>query len=506
MQIRNLVAIMAVSAMALAGCQTTGSSGGSSGPVSASVPKTVSQRSASEQRLGDENHPKIVARYGGVYKNARLTNYVDDLGRRIARVSEQPNAKWTFTVLDTPTVNAFALPGGYVYVTRGLVALAEDEAELAGVIGHEIGHVTAGHSALRQERGTVAGVGLLLGAIGLSVLGVDGGAAQGLLQLGQAAAGGVLANYSRSDELDADNLGIRYLARAGYDPYAQADFLDSLGAASKLDAKIAGRGYNANSVDFFASHPANAPRTRRAIQIAQQNGLAVQVGANRNEKRFLQMVDGIAYGDSEEQGFVRGRTFSHPKLRFTFQAPQGFAITNSANAVTANGPQNARFILDGGKDDGGSLTNYIQRTWVPGIAKETRVGRLGGLQRTRINGLEAARAVMPVEVQGRTFDALLVAVRLNGTIYRMTGLAPRGSRLLPSMEEASRTFRRLSAADAGRLKGKRIDVVTVQRGQTVASLARRMNVDQFPEERFRVLNGLAPNDTLKTGQRVKIIR
>ncbi|MEM9737386.1 MAG: M48 family metalloprotease, partial [Pseudomonadota bacterium] len=312
------LALITACALALAGCQTTGTSG------SAGVaPQTVTVRTASEQRIGDENHPKIVSQYGGVYENQRLTSYVNRIGRDLAAVSEQPNAKWTFTVLDTPTVNAFALPGGYIYVTRGLVALAEDEAELAGEIGHEIGHVTAGHSALRQERGTMAGVGLLLGAVGLGILGVDGTAAQSILQMGQAAAGGILANYSRGDELDADNLGIRYLARAGYDPYAQADFLESMGDAAALDARIAGRGYNPNSVDFFASHPANAPRTRQAIQVAQRNGLNVPQGANRNQAEFFRVIDGITWGDSPEQGFVRGNTFSHPKLRFTYSVSPG---------------------------------------------------------------------------------------------------------------------------------------------------------------------------------------
>ncbi|MEM7237254.1 MAG: M48 family metalloprotease [Pseudomonadota bacterium] len=494
---RVLAALIGV--VALTACQTTGS-----GP--AGTPTTLAQRSASDQRLGDENHPKIVAQYGGVYKDAKVTNYVNQIGGKLAAVSEQPEAKWTFTVLDTPTLNAFALPGGYVYVTRGLIGLAEDEAELAGVIGHEIGHVTAGHSSLRQDRGTAAGVGLLLGQIGLGLLGVGGSAAQGILSIGQAAAGGVIASYSRGDELDADNLGIRYLARAGYDPYAQADFLDSLGAASQLDAKIAGRGYNANSVDFFASHPANGPRTRQAVEVAEQGGLTFNEGANRNQERFFKIINGLPYGDSPEQGFVDGRTFSHPKLRFTYTVPSGFTITNSANAVTARGPQKSAFIMDGGKDPGGSLTSYIQNAWIPGLAKSVRVGQVSQLEAVKINGLPAARAVLPVQSQSGVGDALLVAVRMNGTIYRLTGLSPRGSNLLPSMDDAAQSFRRLSSSEAGRLKGKRISVVTVGRGDTVASLAKRMRVDQLAEERFRVLNGLGPSEPVKAGQRVKLIR
>ena len=202
-----------------------------------------------------------------------------------------------------------------------MVGLANSEAELAGVIGHEIGHVTAGHSALRQERATIA-TGALLGAQILgAVVGLDPNLIKGVTQVGQVAAGGILADYSRGDELAADNLGIRYLARSGYDPYAQADFLESMGASSSLDARMAGKSYNPNATNFLASHPANGPRTRRAIEVAQKLRRGDPVGAGRNRDRFLQLVDGITYGDSAEQGFVRGRNFAHPKLRFSYDSP-----------------------------------------------------------------------------------------------------------------------------------------------------------------------------------------
>ena len=476
------------------------------GATSAPAPATVQQRSASEQRLGDENHQKILQKYGGVYQNARLTNYVNELGRRIARVSEQPNEKWTFTVLDNPTVNAFALPGGYVYVTRGLVGLANSEAELAGVIGHEIGHVTAGHSSLRRERATIA-TGALLGAQILgAVLGADPNLIKGVTQVGQAAAGGILADYSRGDELAADNLGIRYLARSGYDPYAQADFLESMGASASLDARMAGKSYNPNATNFLASHPANGPRTRRAIEVAQNSGEVIPVGAGRNRDRFLQVVDGITYGDSASQGFVRGRNFAHPELRFTYDSPRGFTIVTSSTAVTAKGPSNARFVLDGGRNPQGSLTNYINRVWAPAIGKQYRTGRLSGVQNRRINGLDAASGYLPVQVNGTNFTAMLTAIRLDGKLYRLTGLVPRGSGLLPEVEQAVQSFRKLSAREARNLRPQTLDIVRVRRSDTVASLARRMNVDSFHEDRFRVLNGLGPSDRLRAGQRVKIIR
>lgn len=469
-------------------------------------PVTVAERSASDQRAGDENHKKIIAQYGGVYDNPRLTNYVKRLGRELVSVSEQPGERWTFTVLDSSTINAFALPGGYVYVTRGLVALANSEAELAGVIGHEIGHVTAGHSALRQERATIA-TGAMLGALILGgVLGADPETMRGIGQLGQVVGGGILASYSRDDELAADNLGIRYLARAGYDPYAQADFLESMGAAAQVEARAAGRAYNPNQTDFFASHPATGPRTRQAIEVARRSGEAIPVGANRNRESFLRVVDGITFGENPDQGFVDGTTFSHPKLGFTYQAPQGFRLNNQPTAVIGVGPRNTRFILDSGRNTGGSLGAYITGEWIPQIAREYRVGSPTEPAPRRINGLQAASATVPVQVNNRVYDALLVAVRMDNRLYRLTGLAPRGSGMIPTMSRAAETFRRLTRAEKANLSGRRIDVVTVRRGDTVARLAQRMRTDTLAEERFRALNGLGPSEDVQAGQKVKLIR
>lgn len=468
------------------------------------APATIAQRAAADQRQGDQAHQQILAKFGGAYQNARLASYVTGIGQRIAAVSEQPNARWTFTVLDSPDINAFAVPGGYVYVTRGLVALAGDEAELAGVIGHEIGHVTAGHSALRQERAGVATLGLALGQIGLAALGVDPGLASGISQVGQLAATGALAQYSQADELNADNLGVRYLARAGYDPFAQADFLDRMGAAATLEARLSGQASGGSN--FFASHPTTGARVRQAIDVATAAGAVGTKGADRARGRFLEAIDGMAYGEAVAQGVVEGRRFSHPALGFTYAVPEGFRIDNQAQAVIAVGPRGARQILEGARDPGGRLTDYIAGTWAPGIARSTRVGTLGNLGAGSLGGLEAARAILPVELNGTAYDALLVAIRLDGTIYRLTGLAPRNSGLLPALERSAQSFARLSRAEAAAFQPRRLEVVTVRPGDTVARLAARMAVDQAAEARFRLLNGLGPQAEVAAGQRVKLVQ
>ncbi|MGB0410711.1 MAG: M48 family metalloprotease [Pikeienuella sp.] len=471
------------------------------------APTTVGQRSVSDQRLGDQEHPKILAQFGGEVSNRELRNYVRTLGKKLAANSEQPEGPWTFTVLDSPVVNAFALPGGYVYVTRGLVALANDEAELAGVIGHEIGHVTGAHTAQRQERAGIAQLGVLGATILGAVAGLDGQSLKAINQAGSAIGQGYVANFSRGQEFQADSLGIRYLARAGYDPLAQADFLASLQAQAELQSQIAGRQFDPNRVDFFSTHPATPQRVREAIATAKSQGVAIAEDAPRNQGRFLRVIDGMTYGDSAEQGFVRDGKFIHPKLRFAFTAPEGFRITNAAQNVVAAGEGGAGLIFDGARDPGGDLRRYIQNDWAAGIAKQTRVGRLTDLRNLRIDGLQAAQAQMPVATNQGTKLAHFTVIRRDGQLYRFLGLEPQNARGVgAALNRSARSFDSLTPGQARRYRPYSIDVYTVRRGDTVARLARKMPFDDFNEERFRVLNSLAAGEELRRGQKVKIIR
>jgi predicted Zn-dependent protease len=473
------------------------------GASAAPPPVAASARSAAEQRTGDRAHPQILAQYGGAYEGP-VAAYVRDVGMRLVARTEQPRERWTFTVLDTPEVNAFALPGGYVYVTRGLIALADDEAELAGVIGHEIGHVTARHSAGRQQRAGLAQLGVLAAVVGAAALGVEGPALDAIGQGASAIGQGAVASYSREQEFEADALGVRYLAAAGYDPFAQADFLESMQAQSALSARLAGGAYDPNRVSFFATHPAAADRARQAAALAAGTGAQ---GGPRDRDRFLSAIDGLTYGDSARQGFVRGRRFVHPELRFAFEAPPGFVIANSAAAVTMRGPNGAAIVFDGGRDPGGALDAYVARGWAGEIARQSRTGDLQGLRRFSVGGYEAATADLPVATRGGVKVARLVAIRAEGgRIYRFTGLAdPRDARGLDAALAAAASFRGLSAAEARAERPWRVRVVTVKPGETSASLAAAMPFDRLAVERFRVLNGLAPGQEPRAGDRVKIV-
>jgi len=463
----------------------------------------AAQHSQKDQQIGDANHPKILAQYGGAIKNQRLVDYVNQIGRKLVAVSERADAKWTFTVLDSPIVNAFALPGGYVYVTRGLLALANDEAELAGVLGHEIGHVTANHPSKRQKRNSQGAIGVLGGAVLGGIFGGKDGLKKGL-EIGSKAAAGYSAQYSQKQEFEADTLGVRYLLRAGYDPSAQADFLDSMGDAAGLEAKMRGKQYNPNQVSFFASHPATADRVRKAIQEAKRAS-GGKSSTRRNQNRFMSRIDGMIYGDSPSQGFVRGRRFDHPELRFGFEVPPGFTILNASSHVAAIGPDGAQMIMDGAKDPGGRLADYLRGTWVPQLGRKNKISRIQDLQTLRVNGLDAAVALVETEIKGRRFLAQLMALRHNNRLYRLQGLAPSNNRKLArALGDAMRGFEPLSKSRAAQLKPYRLYSYEVRRGDTVNMLATTLPFSNLQRERITVLNGL-DDRRLEAGRRVKLI-
>lgn len=442
-----------------------------------------------ERRVGAQEHSKIVAEFGGAYEDPELAAYVDRIGDELVAVSEQPNLDFTFTVLDTPIINAFALPGGYVYVTRGLVELANDEAELAGVMAHEIGHVTGRHSAERYGSNVAA----TLANLGVAIL--AGGQAA---QLSSTATQLALQSYSRDQELEADTLGVRYLARNSYDPEAMASFLESMQAHSRLEAELAGNPGAADEFNIMQTHPRTSDRIEQAIDRAAASGVA---NPQRLRDRFLQQIDGIVYGDSAEQGFVRGNAFLHPELKFAFEAPEGFRLTNSPVAVTGSGPGNARMIFQGGGSYSGGMQSYVSEQWARG-------SDLSGLQPLSLGSLDGATARAPVQTNAGQMEARLAAVRAPGNrVYRFIYAAPNYSSSFDSAVLRSiESFRLLSDSEAAALSPYRIELYTVQTGDTPASLAERFPYDDgFDLKRFLVLNGLAQGAALSPGQQVKMV-
>ncbi len=471
-------------------------SGCSVNPATGESSFTAFMSEAREAEIGADEHPKILDRFGGVYDDPELGGYVAEIGGRLAAHSEKPGLLFTFTLLNSPVINAFALPGGYVYITRGLAVLAQSEAELASVLAHEIGHVMARHTAQRYSRAlaTTLGSTILSAVIGNNL-------ASQFIDLGSAL---YLQGYSRAQEFEADTLGVRYLRRTGYDPYAGADFLRSLAASSNLAKRLDPDQEKEGSWDrLLATHPRTADRVVRAIEVA-SGGQAVPGEMPRRRQRFLDNLDGTLYGDDPEQGLVQGRDFFHPDLRFTFTAPPGFRLYNTPQAVLAKGPGGARVIFDAdGKppDEPFAMTAYIADHWAKGA-------RLSALEAIDINGMEAATAETGMQGGGRAYDARLIAVRFGpGQIYRFVMATPseQTETLNQELRRMTYSFRRLTEAEAAGLKPYRLRVVTPGPGDTVSRLAASLPFEDFQEERFRVLNALGPSEALEPGRRVKII-
>ena len=444
-----------------------------------------------ERQLGQQEHPKILKEFGGVYDDPEIGGWVAQIGGRLAAASGTPATQYTFTVLDSPIVNAMALPGGYVYITRGLLALANTEAEVAGVLAHEIGHVVARHSARRHTSSVLAGIGAgLLGVL----TGSDGAA-----QLGQFVGAGLLAQYSQGQEFESDSLGVRFMAQVGYNPRAQADFLSSLNRAHALQESI--RGSKANTLEgFFASHPNTLERVQRAAAAAAETGAPPRAFYGRDE--LLRRIEGMPYGDSAAQGFVKGRTFAHPKLGFEFTVPLDFRIVNQPSAVLAQGPGGAIIQFDSASRPRlGDPLDHVAREWGAKLA-------LRDLERLEVNGLPGATGRARIRTQNGTRDVRLVAIRFaEGRIYRFAFLTPPDltARLAPELQRTTYSLRPLTGQEAAALKGLRIRIVQVRPGDSVESLARRMIVESHPVEHFRVLNALEPEMALRPGERVKII-
>ena len=456
---------------------------------------TISQ--AQESKLGAQEHPKILKEFGGAYTEGGIDRYVDAIGQRLASHSELAGQRFTFTVLDDPVVNAFALPGGYVYVTRGLLALAQDEAQLAGVLGHEIGHVTGRHAAQRSTRSTLAGLGSLAATLGAAALGAGGEAVRSIGQLSQVAAKGTVASFSRSQELEADRLGVRYLGRSGYDPFAQSEFLDLMRAQASLAARLKGSTKDPNQVSFFSTHPATGERVGEAVRAAQASGIPVNSGAPRNRDAFLRAIDGMTYGDSARQGFVRGQNFYHVPLNFAIAAPPGYDIVNSSDAVILKlrNADNVGAKFTGAKRETGDMLAYVRRA----------AGVRDGGQRLSINGMPAATVTK--SGQGGAFGRL-VAIDAGDAIYRFLFVAPGGQaqRYDADFHAIANSFRRLNAADRASLRPYRIRIHRVGPGDTVESLAARTPFQNAQVDRFRVLNGLKPGQRLQPGQLVKLVQ
>ena len=439
-------------------------------------------------KLGRENAPKLTQQFGGVYDDKRLQDYVQELGLKVAKFSEYQQFEYNYILLNSPVVNAFALPGGYCFCTRGLLALASSEAELIGVLAHETGHVNARHGAERQSQGMLAQLGVVAAGV------VFGQAGSSLASMG---AHSFLQSYSRDQELEADSLGLRYMSKAGYDPTAMVSFLKTLRKQSQVEAKMAG--LPEDSVDEFnimATHPRTIDRVEAAIKLVENDSPKNPV---LNQKKYYNKINGMVYGDDPAQGIVHGNNFTHPDLRISFDVPKGFRIINQPDQVIAQGPDQSGIVFDMARIPVNvSMQDYIRDHWVSS-------GTVNGLEEIEINSQNAATAKIRTK---KGADARLVAIRGDDTqVFRIAYISkPSNTKsLVNKFKISTYSFRRLSIDEAQNIKPHRLIIVPLDHSDTLDSLSKHLPFGKFNEDVFRMLNNMEPGDALPSNGMIKVI-
>ena len=449
-------------------------------------------------RIGRKEHPRILAAFGGAYDDRRVQSYVGRIGRRLAAYTEYQQYPYTFTVLNSSIVNAFALPGGFVYVSRGLMALASNEAELAGVLAHELSHVNARHGAERRGAVQIAQLGVIAAALGASALGIN---PRAVARLGQGVAAVAVQSYSRDQELEADTLGIRYMSRASYDPDAMGTFLASMREQAQLEAEA--KGLPAGSVDeynFLSTHPRTLDRLAAARRAARVRRPAHPTLARA---AYLRVLDSLLFGDDPAQGVIRGRLFIHPALRFAFTVPPGFRLQNSPENVIARRRDGATLVFDMAKTRlAADPLRYLVGEWAPDA-------RFRESSRLRAAGAAAATGVTPARSRRGTVDLRLVAITRDArSVYRFAFISPGAETAALSREYRSviEGFERLGREEAARIRPLRIRIVRAKASDRVERLARGLPFGARNPRWFRVLNDLPPGGEPSPGQALKVVR
>jgi len=412
---------------------------------------------AQEISLGKESDAQIRQEMG-LYDDPELQRYVSDIGLRLAKLSERPSLPWQFAVVDQPAVNAFALPGGFIYVTRGILPYLDSEAELAGVLGHEIGHVTARHAAQQYTR-------QIGGVVGLIALGVFVPAAQPFGQASQQAMGLLFLKYGRDDELQADSLGVRYSALGNWDPDGVPGMLGTLGRLAEAEGDRKG------VPNFLATHPDPLARVSE-IRPAVEKAKAGRSGLVTDRAAIRQQVDGVIFGDNPAQGIVRGTAFLHPPLRFRLDFPAGWQVVNRPQQVVSKAPDAEVYeILQLVPQPQGGSVEAV------GVASMQKAGfRLLRGERTTISGLEAHIGEYDGMIEGLgEVRSRAAHIRHGDNIYMIAGLGPVQAfgPFDGAVASSLRSFRPLSANEAEAIKPSRIAIVTARAGDTWPSLAAR---------------------------------
>jgi predicted Zn-dependent protease len=436
-----------------------------------------------EIQIGKQSDAEIRQQMG-LYDDPALQEYVRTIGARLAKASHRPHLPWTFAVVDEPAVNAFAVPGGFVYITRGILPFLRDEAQLAGVLGHEVGHVDARHSAEAYSRQMGAGLTLALA-------GIFAPSTQPLQGLASGGLGVLFLKYGRDAELESDRLGVGYASTNGWDPRGVPGMLATL---ARLDAA---NGSSRGIPNWALTHPPAADRVQRV----QEAVAAAPGGTATNAAAFERHLDGIVFGDSREKGLVRGNEFVHPILRFAITFPEGWQVMNSDEQVSARENESSNRVM---------LLQLVQGTGNVQQLANAQMAQSGwrelGGERASINGLDAYVGRYEGVVSNTRVALQAAHVRAGNQTYVVAGLAPaqQFDAAASSFTSAIRSFRTLTQAQADAIQSDRIDFRTAGRGDTWESLA-RLSEGRISASTLAIINGRDAATPPKAGERLRIV-
>jgi predicted Zn-dependent protease len=432
--------------------------------------------------IGARENPRIVAQYGGIYSDRPAEIMLAQIVGKLLAAAEQPNTRFTVTILDSSEVNAFALPGGYIYVTRGILALASDQSELAAVLAHEIAHVVLKHARARTNRIKTTEI---VDKVVTGVFGADPSTDQTANRAKLS-----LAAFSQAQELSADKEGILIAGKAGFDPHAAGRFLGAMGRFAQFSAGDADQ-----EGDFLSSHPSTPDRIQKATENARAFFGAPGLG-NQARAEYMAAISGILYGDSPTQGAVIGRKFVHPGLKFTFTVPANYTLQMSRGAVVGVAGDGEAVRFDSAEVPANmALSDYLKSGWIAGLRPETvTTGTQAGFDTA--SGIAATNQ----------WNFRVEVVRFQGRVYRFIFAARIDSELFArAAGETIKSFRAAKGDDLRQVRSLTIKTVTAGAVDTADSLARKMGNVPNATNLFYILNNLYPGDPVTPGAAYKVV-
>ncbi|MGV8855742.1 MAG: M48 family metalloprotease [Devosia sp.] len=470
------------SLLGLSACSTLTSSNIAVSQTGDRPAPAVQAEGTDDAAIGRREHPRIIAANGGVYSDRPAEIMVARIVGRLLAAAEQPNAQFQVTILDNSEVNAFALPGGYIYVTRGILALASDTSELAAVLAHEMAHVTLRHARARSDHTRTTEI---VDRVITSVFGGDTSTGAAANRTRES-----LASFSQNQELEADREGIKYAGKAGYDPQAAARFLGVMGRFATFSA-----GAGKPDAGFLSTHPSTPARIQKAIDTAR--AMFGKPGAGEIDRDgYLQSIDGMTFGDSPSQGSIVGRRFLNPASKFTFTVPQGYTLQSAQSAVVGVAGDGEAVRFDSAEvQPNMSLTDYLKSGWIAGLKADS-------VKSQTSNGIEMASGLAQTD---QWFFRVSV-MRLDGQVYRFIFAAKADSpRFAQGAAATLESFRRTTASDLADIRKVAIHVVKAKPGDSADSLARQMSSLSRGTDLFYIINDLYPGDPITVGEEYKIV-